>query len=156
MGRVETSEIVSKCIADLEMECKSRNIQWKIGEMPAVKGDAAMMKQVFANLIGNAIKYTRNRDPAIIEIECQKEPTGELQFAIKDNGAGFDMKYAEKLFGVFQRMHRPEEFEGTGIGLAIVRRIILRHGGRIWASAVLNGGATFTFTIDPAKEAAGP
>ncbi len=137
MGRVEMNEVeggLDVCIQDtirgLEMATKGRDIQWKIAPLPAVVGDPSMLRQVFSNLLGNAVKYSRQRSPAEIEVGCAGEEKGRLIFFVRDNGAGFDIKYSHKLFGVFQRLHRSEEFEGTGIGLATVRRIIARHGGR--------------------------
>ena len=106
-----------------------------------------MLKQVFVNLISNAVKYTRRRDPAQIEIGLASETADEIVVFVRDNGAGFDMKYVDKLFGVFQRLHRATEYEGTGVGLAIVQRIVNRHGGRVWGEAQLNQGATFSFTL---------
>jgi signal transduction histidine kinase len=157
VGRVELREIpvklrdlVDATIRSLEMIVAGRNIVWKIGELPTVLGDPATLKQVFANLIGNAVKYTRNRDPAEIEIGCLGERDGQVVLFVRDNGAGFDMRYAQKLFGVFQRLHRSEEFEGTGIGLATVRRIIERHGGKTWAEGSVNKGATFYFSLKQA------
>ena len=116
--------------------------------MPRVQADRALLRQVLANLIGNAVKYSRPRDTAKIEIGCANgEQSGEFVFFVRDNGVGFDMQYADKLFGVFQRLHRAEEFEGTGIGLATVRRIIQRHGGTTRAEGKVDGGATFYFTL---------
>jgi light-regulated signal transduction histidine kinase (bacteriophytochrome) len=108
--------------------------------------DKALFKQVWINLIGNAIKYTRGRDRALITIECKEQPD-EFEFSIRDNGAGFDMQHADKLFGIFQRLHLKNEFEGTGIGLANVQRIIARHGGRIWGKGEVGVGASFSFTV---------
>lgn len=127
-----------------------RKIHWKIGALPEVNADAAMLCQVWANLIGNAVKYTCPRNPVEIEIGCNAE-SGEPVFFVKDNGVGFDMQYAHKLFGVFQRLHRAEEFEGTGIGLANVQRIVLRHDGRAWAEGKLDEGATFCFSLPQAE-----
>lgn len=145
--RVDLEQLVSDSIRGLEMATRGRNIAWTIPRLPAVIGDRAMLKQVFANLLGNAVKYTRPRDPAQIEIGCTEEENGQAIVFVRDNGVGFDMQYADKLFGVFQRLHRADEFEGTGIGLANVRRIISRHGGRVWAEAVPGEGATFYFTV---------
>ena len=123
-----------------------RAIEWKIEALPVVRGDAALLRQVWVNLISNAIKYSRGKNPAVIEISSRQEGTERI-FAIRDNGAGFDMAYADKLFGVFQRLHQQSEFEGTGIGLANVRRIIVRHGGRTWAESKLGEGAAFYFSL---------
>lgn len=122
-------------------------IDWKIDPLPDVQGDAALVRQVFANLIDNAVKYSRKNPHPRIEIGCLATPPGEIGVFVRDNGAGFDMKYANKLFGVFQRLHSSAEFEGTGVGLANVRRIVQRHGGRIWAEAKVDEGATFSFTL---------
>lgn len=147
VGRVELNELVRETIRSLETETQGRNIVWTIPPLPAVLGDAAMLRQIFANLLGNAVKYTRPRDPALIEIGLAGEEGGRLVLFVRDNGVGFDMQYADKLFGVFQRMHRADQFDGTGIGLANVRRIIARHGGRVWAEAAVDRGATFYFTL---------
>ena len=149
-SEVQLDAVVQAALRSLEMAIRERNIEWQITPLPAVTGDAAMLRQVFANLLGNAIKYSRQRNPAKIEVGCTNDAQGQVVIFVRDNGSGFDMRYAHKLFGVFQRLHRAEEFEGTGIGLAIVRRIILRHGGRTWAEGALNQGATFFFTLKPA------
>ncbi len=149
-SRVDLNDLVRDTMANLETETRDRHIAWTIPALPAVKGDPAMLKQVFGNLLGNAVKYTRPRDVAQVEIGQTGEDGGRLIFFVRDNGAGFDMKYADKLFGVFQRLHRAEEFEGTGVGLANVQRIIARHGGRVWAEAAPDKGATFFFTLKPA------
>lgn len=121
-------------------------MEWKIDELPFVECDPTLTRQVFQNLIGNALKYSRPRASTVIEIG-QMEKEGEKVIFVKDNGVGFDMKYSDKLFGVFQRLHLAEEFEGTGIGLATVERIIKKHGGRVWVEAELDRGATFYFTL---------
>jgi PAS domain S-box-containing protein len=159
MGRAEMREItndldraVQDVIKGLALTTQDRNISWKIAPLPKVISDPAMLRQVLANLIGNAVKYSRERNPAEIQIGCAGEEDGRVILFVKDNGAGFDMQYAHKLFGVFQRLHRAEEFEGTGIGLATVRRVIARHGGRTWAEGTPGAGATFYFTLKPASE----
>jgi len=144
---VELDDLVREAIRDLETAAAGRDIAWQIPPLPRVVGDPAMLKQVFANLLGNAVKYTRPRDAARIEIGTAGEEDGRVVVFVRDNGVGFDMKHAGKLFGVFQRLHRADEFEGTGIGLANVRRIIARHGGRVWAEAVPDQGATFYFAL---------
>ena len=146
-GKVELDGLVRETVEGLEMSTRGRNIIWKIPPLPRVWGDRSMLKQVFANLLGNAVKYTRPRDPAEIEIGCAGEEGGRIILFVRDNGVGFDMKYAGKLFDVFQRLHGANEFEGTGIGLANVHRIIARHSGRIWAEAAPDQGATFYFTL---------
>ena len=148
-GIVDTKALVEQVREELALDVKGRAIDWKIGELPTVYVDKALFKQVWVNLIGNAIKYTRNREKALIQIDC-KELETEYEFNVQDNGAGFDMRYADKLFGIFQRLHFNEEFEGTGIGLANVKRIIARHEGRTWANGVLNVGAKFSFTLPKA------
>jgi len=154
MGRAEMQmtvisldEVVKKSLQDLENEAKGRNIAWKINPLGKVQGDPSMLRQVLVNLIGNALKFTRTRERAEIEIGSIPGKEDELIISIRDNGVGFNMDYAKKLFGVFQRLHRQEEFEGTGIGLANVQRIIHRHGGRAWAESVVDGGATFYFSL---------
>jgi light-regulated signal transduction histidine kinase (bacteriophytochrome) len=144
---VDLDLLVDETIHQLHHETRGRNILWKRTPLPKVRGDAAMLRQVFINLLSNAIKYTRPRDSARIEIGSLDANPGETVIFIKDNGVGFDMKFAEKLFGVFQRLHLAEDFEGSGIGLANVRRIVARHQGRTWAQGELNGGATFCFSL---------
>ena len=126
-----------------------RDVQWNIGPLPVLVADENMMRQVWLNLLGNAVKYTAGREHALIEISAQQLPDGGHQFTVRDNGTGFDMQYAGKLFGVFQRLHKASDYPGTGIGLASVRRVLTRHGGRIWAEAQVDQGATFHFILPP-------
>ena len=148
---IPLSEMVEECKRELELEIKGRTIEWKIGELPQVHADRPLLRQVMANLLGNAVKYSGKREVAKIEISAKTEG-GEIVVCVRDNGAGFDMKYAGKLFGVFSRLHGESEFEGTGIGLANVRRIVLRHGGRTWAEGEVDKGAAFYFSL-PANPA---
>jgi PAS domain S-box-containing protein len=150
--QVATGAIVAQVLRDARGRAEGRCVSVSVGETPAVWGDPSLLKQVFVNLIDNAFKYTRLRAEAVIEIGSQKSG-GECVFFVRDNGAGFDMRYASKLFGVFQRLHRAEDFEGTGVGLAIVQRIVQRHGGRIWAEAAIDRGATFYFTTESQNHA---
>jgi light-regulated signal transduction histidine kinase (bacteriophytochrome) len=145
--RVKTDELVSEVLREMAPELQGRNIRWDLGLLPEVSVDRALFKQVWVNLLSNAVKYTRHRAEARIEVRCRENVQGELEFSVKDNGAGFDMNFAGKLFGVFQRLHQAEEFEGTGIGLANVRRIVARHGGRTWGEGKVDVGATFYFTV---------
>jgi light-regulated signal transduction histidine kinase (bacteriophytochrome) len=153
---VDLGTLVGEVIRELGPDTAGRKIEWRTGDLPTVSADASLLRMVLVNLIANALKYTRPRDQADIEIGCQ---AGEKEtiFFIRDNGVGFDMAYVDKLFGVFQRLHSAEEFEGTGIGLANVRRIINRHGGRTWAEGKPDQGASFSFTLPrrslPAKGA---
>jgi PAS domain S-box-containing protein len=140
------SSLVEDVITLLAPETEGRQVEWKIGQLPFVECDPILMPQVFQNLISNALKYSRPRSPAVIEIG-QTEKEGEKVIFVKDNGVGFDMEYSDKLFGVFQRLHLAEEFEGNGIGLATVERIVKKHGGRVWVEAELDRGATFFFTL---------
>jgi signal transduction histidine kinase len=140
------NSIVNEVVAELRPEYEGRQVEWKIGSLPFVECDPALMKQVFQNLLSNAVKFTRPRSNATIEVG-QKDQEGTPVVFVRDNGVGFNIKYADKLFGVFQRLHRPEDFEGTGVGLATVQRIIQKHGGHIWAEAELDKGATFYFTL---------
>jgi len=154
MGRAEMrlqpvalQQLVEEAKKQLEPESKGRDIRWKQSAPLEVRGDKALLRQVMLNLLSNALKYTRPRKPAEIEIGCDGSRPGETVVFVRDNGVGFDMAYADKLFGVFQRLHLDEEFEGTGIGLASVRRIVARHGGRTWAEGKVNAGATFYFSL---------
>jgi PAS domain S-box-containing protein len=144
---VSANSLVRRALEQLQPVLEGRLVELTIGELPSVEADASLLQQVFLNLIGNAIKYTKGREPARIEVGALTEPNGDLVYFVKDNGAGFDMQYAHKLFGVFQRLHRAEEYEGTGVGLALVHRIITKHGGRVWADAAVGNGATFFFTV---------
>jgi light-regulated signal transduction histidine kinase (bacteriophytochrome) len=144
---VNLDELVRETLGDFQAPTKERTIVWEIHPLPSVRADRALLRMVLVNLISNAVKFTGTRAEAKIEIGCTPNASGETVVFIRDNGAGFDQQYADKLFGVFERLHAQDEFEGTGIGLANVRRIILRHGGRVWAEGVLDGGATFYFSI---------
>jgi ABC-type amino acid transport substrate-binding protein/nitrogen-specific signal transduction histidine kinase len=138
--------LVDECRRELEPEMKGRTIEWVVGELPEVEADRALLRQVLANLLGNAVKYSRKAAAARIAVSARREG-GEIVVCVRDNGAGFDMKYADKLFGVFQRLHTEAEFDGTGIGLANVRRIVVRHGGRTWAEGEVDKGAAFYFSL---------
>jgi len=137
---------VKESLHELEAECQGRAVEIRVGDLPPCQGDPALLKQVWLNLLSNALKYSKNRVSALIEIGSTTEG-GKLSYFVRDNGTGFDMQYAGKLFGVFQRLHRQEDFTGTGVGLAIVQRIVNRHGGKVWADAALDRGATFSFTL---------
>jgi PAS domain S-box-containing protein len=147
---VDLSVLVRQVVESLAAEQEGRNVEISIGDLPVCEADLSLLRQVFVNLIGNALKFTRHRDPAIIEIgrRHDDEEPGKVVCFVKDNGAGFDMEYADKLFGVFQRLHRAEEYEGTGVGLAIVERIVTRHGGRVWAESEVEHGATFYVALE--------
>lgn len=147
--RLGLRQLVNESIQQMEGDLVDRKIEWRIGDLPEISADRGLISLVLANLIGNAVKYSRTRNPAVIEIGV--DPTAgqnnELVVFVRDNGIGFDMQYAHKLFGVFQRLHNDSEYEGTGIGLANVRRIVERHGGRVWAESAENHGSTFYFTL---------
>jgi len=145
-SRVNLAELVRETQTDLVSGLEGRVVQWQVQPLPEVQGDPAMLRQVLANLLGNALKYSRPRNPTVIEVGSETNADEEIVF-VRDNGVGFDMQYVGKLFGVFQRLHDREEFEGTGIGLANVRRIISRHGGRTWAESRPGEGATFYFSL---------
>jgi light-regulated signal transduction histidine kinase (bacteriophytochrome) len=147
---VSLNSVVEEVICLLQPGTEGRAISWKIADLPSAECDSVLVKQVFQNLIANAIKFTRTRARAVIEINHRQED-GQTVIAIRDNGVGFNMKYTDKLFGVFQRLHRAEDFEGTGIGLATVKRIIHKHGGRVWAEAEQDKGAAFSFTLEAAQ-----
>jgi len=148
---VDTNRLVQEALDELKPEREGRQIEIRVGELPECDADPALAKQVWVNLLSNAIKYTRDRSPAIVEVGCERTTASANAYFIRDNGVGFDMKYSDKLFGVFQRLHRAEDFEGTGVGLAIVQRIVHRHGGRVWVEGQVNSGATFHFTLEPEK-----
>jgi K+-sensing histidine kinase KdpD len=161
IGRTETKsaavsldQLVGDAVAEVGQDTGGRDIAWKIDALPVCYGDRAMLKLVVVNLVSNAVKFTRARQQARIEIGCVDLSPDEVEISVKDNGAGFDMQYVNKLFGVFQRLHRAEEFEGTGIGLATVQRIVNRHGGKVRAEGEVDQGATFYFTLSKARSAA--
>jgi light-regulated signal transduction histidine kinase (bacteriophytochrome) len=144
--KIDPARLVREVLDELAPERQGRHIEEQIGLLPSLEADPALMKQVYVNLLQNAIKFTRQQPIARIDVGALTVGD-DVVYYVKDNGAGFDMRYADKLFGVFQRLHRPTDFEGTGVGLATRQRIIQRHGGRIWAEAAPNQGATFFFTI---------
>jgi signal transduction histidine kinase len=145
-GSVGVADLFRKVWEELYVERAGRDVQIQMGDLPNCICDRALLKQVVVNLLSNALKFTSQRDQALIEIGCDAQPGSNVYF-VRDNGAGFEMKNAPELFGVFQRFHSEKEFEGTGVGLSIVKRIIERHGGRIWAEGELNKGATFYFVL---------
>jgi PAS domain S-box-containing protein len=152
--RSQIAGLVKQAIAELPAEAKERNIEWWVEPLPELNCDARLLKLIFANLLSNAVKFTRKQENAVIEVGS-RVTDGQPTIFVRDNGVGFDMQYADKLFGVFQRLHPQEDFEGTGIGLATVQRIVRRHGGEIWAESKVNSGTTFFFTLGPRSEAPG-
>jgi light-regulated signal transduction histidine kinase (bacteriophytochrome) len=146
LEKVRLNSVVDEVLAGFKPELEQRNVEWRIGKLPSARCDAGLIKQLFTNLISNAIKYTRPREKAVIEID-KEIGEGATVIFIRDNGVGFNMKYVDKLFGVFQRLHHADEFEGTGVGLATVQRIVHLHQGRVWAQGELDKGAKFSFTL---------
>jgi light-regulated signal transduction histidine kinase (bacteriophytochrome) len=151
---VRTAALVGQCVAEIQADQRGRAVEVVVGALPDCQGDAGLLKQVWLNLLSNAWKYSRAKEAARVEVGAGPDPDGAdaTVFFVRDNGAGFDMQYADKLFGVFQRLHRAEEFEGTGVGLAIVQRVVHRHGGRVWADARPGAGATFFFTLPRSRD----
>jgi light-regulated signal transduction histidine kinase (bacteriophytochrome) len=144
---VESLKLVCEVQEELAPQQAGRPIEWHIApDLPACRADATLLRQVWSNLLSNAIKYSGKREKAVIEVGGRMEGN-ETVFFVRDNGTGFDMRYAHKLFGVFQRLHRAEDYEGTGVGLAIVQRLVVRHGGRVWAESAPEQGATFYFSL---------
>jgi light-regulated signal transduction histidine kinase (bacteriophytochrome) len=148
---VSLNQLIKGVLHDLRLDLQGREISWTMHPLPTVSGDPVMLRQVFLNLVSNAIKFTATSPEAKIEIGVVQGSPSDVEIFVRDNGVGFDMQYVNKLFGVFQRLHRNDEFEGTGIGLANVRRIIHRHGGRTWAEGALGQGATFYFSLPLAR-----
>ena len=144
---MDCTRMVEETWEELKPQREGRQVDLRLGELPTCSGDPVLVKQIWVNLLSNAIKYTRDRTPAVVEVGGANK-NGRPVYFVRDNGVGFDMQYANKLFGVFQRLHRADEFEGTGVGLAIVQRIVHRHGGQVWAEAKVDGGATFSFTLE--------
>jgi two-component system, sensor histidine kinase and response regulator len=144
--QLDSKALIGGIVEELRAEQSDRNVQVLVGDLPMVTADQGLFRQVFVNLLSNAFKFTRNRETPRIEVGCRQDE-GVFVFFVRDNGTGFDMDYADRLFAVFQRLHSADEYEGTGVGLSIVQRIVQRHGGRIWAEAVVDEGATFHFTI---------
>ncbi len=151
-GPVDMKELAQTVADEIQRNDNGRqgSLEIRIDPLPLARGDRGLLRQVMTNLLQNAAKFTRDRPSARIEVGS-REDSGETMYFVKDNGAGFDARYADKLFGVFQRLHSTEQFDGTGVGLAIVKRIVQRHGGRVWAEGALNQGATFFFTL-PGEE----
>jgi len=151
VAEVDMTALAQSVFDQCAAQVSGRKIQFKLGPLPAAQGDAAMLSHVWANLISNAIKYTRAKPVAEVEISGRAGDKDGIVYRVKDNGAGFDMRYVQKLFGVFQRLHAEADFEGTGVGLALVQRIVQRHGGRVWAQGEVNKGAAFYFALPASK-----
>ena len=150
LTRVDMNVLFQETVRDVVRDHRDSEIQWQIASLPTVDADLIMLREAVRNLLDNAVKFTRSRAPAVIEVNSA-EQDGEFVFTVRDNGVGFDQQYAGKLFGVFQRLHRIEDYQGTGIGLANVRRVMERHGGRTWAEGVEGAGATFYFTLPKSR-----
>jgi len=150
MRTVQLNPLVEEVIVDLRPDVARRTIEWRVAPLPAVRGDPSLMRVVLQNLLDNAVKYTKLQVNAVVEVGAMPLEQGKTAIFVRDNGVGFDMRYSDRLFGVFQRLHRAEDFEGTGIGLATARRVIHRHGGRIWGEGEPGRGACFYFTVEPA------
>ena len=146
MSPVDLQELVKLVCDEARAMAPDRSIEFRIGTLPPARGDASMLRVVMTNLVSNAVKYSKGRDPAVVEIDGRADES-ETVYTVRDNGVGFEMEYAHKLFGVFQRLHAAHEFEGTGVGLALVQRIVQRHGGRVWAQSKVGAGAVFSFTL---------
>jgi len=162
IGRAEThktmvslEQIVQEALTEIRQDTQGRNIEWRVGAMPSWYGDRSMLRLALVNLISNAVKFTRTRPKAEIEVGCTDQGQDRVVVFVRDNGVGFDMKYVDKLFGVFQRLHPNEAFEGTGIGLATVQRIVHRHGGQVWAEGLVDRGATFYVSLFKSQESNG-
>jgi light-regulated signal transduction histidine kinase (bacteriophytochrome) len=143
---VDLAALAKEVVQEVQEDAGDRSVEWKLGELPTVQGDPAMLRLVLINLFSNALKYSGPRETARIEIEASSQ-NGDFVVSVRDNGVGFDPAYSHKLFGVFQRLHKATEFEGTGIGLANVHRIVSRHGGQTWAEGAIDEGATFYFSL---------
>jgi light-regulated signal transduction histidine kinase (bacteriophytochrome) len=154
LQEVDPARVARQALQDLRADRDGRRIDVVVDPLPHAWADPALLRQVYVNLLSNAFKYSRSRDPATVEVGSRRQDDEDV-FFVKDNGVGFDMRYTDKLFGVFQRLHRQEDYEGTGVGLAIVQRIVHRHGGRVWAEAQVDQGATFSFTLGGPNGAGG-
>ena len=144
---VDLGALVQRTQAALEPELEGRHVQWRVGPLPTVRADQSLMAQVLTNLLGNAVKYSAKSDPAVIEVFADTSVAGEHRICVADNGIGIDMRHASRLFRVFSRLHHADEFDGTGIGLATVQRILERHGGRVWVESEPGRGARFWFAL---------
>lgn len=153
-AELDLQQLVKEVVSEIGRQTNERKISWKIGALPICHGDRSLLRLVVVNLVSNAVKFTGTRSPAEIEIGYVSGNTDKIEIFVRDNGVGFEMQYVDKLFGVFQRLHRADEFEGTGIGLATVQRIIHRHGGAVRAEGAVDRGATFYFTLPKATNPA--